>query len=129
MRKAASPTGVDGFTLIETLFAVLILSAGVIFIAPALFRSGGVMAHLSCRFEAQLLMNNLIVEQEESLRRDHQLDESGLRGTAQFNGVTYAYELKGEPQDEQKHLYFLTARVAWRDIKENSISKAINILQ
>ena len=129
MKKAGSRTGGKGLTLVETLLAVLILSSAILFISPAFFRSGGALAHLSHRFEAELLMNNLISQTEESLRKYHSLDQRALRGEEKSGNASYSYDLQVFPQDKSGSLYLLTIHMNWRDLKDNQISKTAYILQ
>ncbi len=132
MKRAESPIGVrapKGFTLIETLLAVLILASGIIFITPVFFKSGAILASLTRRYEAELLMNNLIVEKEESLRSTGSLDQRASRGEILCNNISYSYELKLVPEDAEGRLYSVTVGIGWHDFKENKISTTACILQ
>ena len=129
MKKAGLQTGVSGLTLIETLLAILILSSGIIFIAPAFLKSGSILADLGHRYEAELMINNLIVEEEGNLRSHHELDQRTLRGKDTRGDVVYAYEFQAVPQDRLGRLYLLTVRVNWQDFKENQITRSAYILQ
>ena len=132
MKKEESRTGArspQGFTLIETLFAVIILSSGILFITPAFFRSGQILAYLAHSYEAGLLLNNVIAEKEESLRKFRTLDERISRGQVDSGGVSYAYEVEMTPQNRSGGLYLLTANVRWRDTKQNQVSRTTYILR
>ena len=135
MKKAGSPTGLEvlsgrrGFTLLETLFAILILSSGIIFIAPALFKSGTILAHISCGYQASILADNLIAEKEEDLWSHHQIDELTSRGQVSSQGVDYSYEIETSRQDVIGRFYRLTVRIFWKDIHENRIERTAYILQ
>ena len=129
MKKVKSRTGVNGFTLIETLFAVLILSSGIVFITPAFFKSGGVLARLAGGYRAEILLNNLITEKEESLRNFGEINTTLSRGTEEAGGFTYTYELEIFPQDSLGRLYLLNARIAWSDYKQNRLSRVAYILR
>ena len=129
MKKDGSRIGIEGLTLIETLFAVLILSSGVIFIIPLFFKSGGILAHLAGRYEAGLLINNLIADKEKSLRNYHELDENTDRGKLEWENMSYSYEMEAAPQDPRGRLYLLTAHVRWRDFKENEVTRTAYVLQ
>ncbi len=138
MKKAVSPTGarlreaprrVRGFTLIETLFAILILSSGIIFIAPALFKSGVIMTRVACGYQADLLAGNLISEKEEDLRKFNQMTSLTTRGTARMRGTDFFYEIEASSQDRLMRLYQLTVRIHWKDIRENQIIRTAYILR
>ena len=129
MKKAGSPTGFKGFTLLEILFAILILSSGILYIAPALFRSGGLLAHVERVYGAELVAANLISQQEEDLRKFDQINQSLSRGDIQSSGISYAYEFETTPQDRAGRLYLVTARVRWRDLRQNEITRKAYILR
>lgn len=134
MKKAGSLTGskdasLAGFTLIEVLFAILILSSGIIYIAPALFRSGGILAHIGYTYEAEIVANNLIDQQEEDLRKFYEINQSLSRGNVQRRGIVYSYEFEAKPQNRAGRLYFLTVRVQWRDLRQNEITRSAYILR
>ncbi len=129
MKKAELPTGRKGFTLIETLLAVVIFSSGILFIAPALLRSGSILAHLDYGYEAGMIAENLIAKNEENLRKFHQINEAFLQGKVESLGIDYSYEIDFLPQDIFKHLYLLTVRVYWQDSKPNQLARSAYILQ
>ena len=134
MKKAGSPTGLrkknpEGLTLLETLLAALILSSSIIFIAPAFFRSGLSISSLTHRYEAELLMDNLISEKEIDLRENFEIDHRTLTGEEDSGRMIYSYELETRPEDPAGRLYLLTARVQWHDMKPNQVSKKAYILK
>ena len=118
-----------GLTLVETLLAAVILSSSVIFIAPAFFKSGWMMASLTHRYEAELLIDNLIFEKEIDLREHFEIDRRTEHGEEDSGRMIYSYELETYPQDTFGRLYRLIARVRWRDFKENQASKTAYILR
>ena len=118
-----------GLTLVETLLAAVILSLSIIFIAPAFFKSGWMMASLTHRYEAELLMDNLISDKEIDLREHFEIDRRTERGEEDSGRMVYTYELETYPQDTFGRLYRLIAHVHWQDFKENQVSKTAYILK
>ena len=98
MKKAESRTGNKkqnrggGFTLIEVLLAVSVISMGVVFILPTFFKSMNVLAYLSDRFEADLWADNLLVEAEEVLKKDHRLEDWPVVGKEAKGDQVYSYQ-------------------------------------
>ena len=87
------------------------------------------MAALVHRYEAALLIDNLICEKEIDLREHLEIDSRTLSGQEDSGRMLYAYELETHPQDEDGRLYLLTARVRWHDLKDNQITKQAYILK
>lgn len=129
MKKAGSATGAEGFTLVETLLAILILSSGILFLAPALFKSGAVVAHAACGYQAELLAGNLIAQKEEDLRKYKQINQADTRSETLSGGVSYLCEMKALPQDRLGRLYLVTVRISWKDMRQNQIVRTAYILQ
>ena len=131
MKKAVLPIGVNnkGLTLVETLLAALILSSAIVFIAPAIFKSGGILAHVERRYGAELLINNLIAQRQEDLQTHLSLDERNLEGEEGPPRAPYFYKIETFAEDTAGRLYRLTVHVNWRDFKENHLSKTAYILR
>ena len=117
-----------GFTLVETLFAVTVLSLGLLAIFPAFFKSANTLAHLSQRYQASLLMNNLFSDTEEKLRSGEALLPLA-QGKEPLGSGACLYTITALPQDGLNRAYLVTVDLEWRDFKENHLSRTALVIR
>lgn len=113
-----------GFTLIEVLLSLAVFSIGMMMIFPSYFKSSELLAHLSRRYEANLIVNNLLVESEINFRKAQDGRPPASAGSIRLNENDYQYRMRLVPQDKAGGLYRLTAEIEWRDRKQNRFSRS-----
>ena len=116
-----------GYTLLEALCAVTVISIGVVLIFPTFFKSANLLAHLSNRFEANLLLENIAAETDSYLRANGNLDDFSLKGKKGFEDGKYACHAEAVPQDRHRESYEVAASVEWTDARKNRLSRTFFI--
>ena len=112
-----------GYSLIEILLTISILSAGILAITPLFFKSSDVLTHLSARTQAVFMMSNLFADAEERLAGSrHSIEDFPSSGTQEIGGRRYQYHLEITPRDVFGRLVALKAVVSWTDVKDGKIT-------
>lgn len=128
MTKTMSIIGNNkGYTLFEVLCAILVISIGLTYTFPSFFKSANVLTHLSRRFHAGVLLNNLVVESEDYLRENGSLEGWPSYEKTGFEDPAYTCSIQAVPADRFGQTFQLTARIAWQDSKKNELSKTVLI--
>lgn len=123
MKKAELLIGNKAYTLIEVLCAIIVISTGVLFIFPGLFKASQTIAYLPNRFQADIVLNNLFVNVEEGFCKTGFLTNSNQTGEKEMNGQKFVYETSAQPLDTIGTIYQMKAEVTWKDFKKNAISR------
>lgn len=135
MKKAASATHNSGYTLFELLITVAVLSVGISFLFPAFFQSGNALNGLTARYEANLALNNLLVETEEHIRT-HDLKEWPKEGRISMGRREFPYRmeikpaqvLRKGPLEKPITVYRLSGSVVWSPEGNKSVSGVSYVL-
>ena len=108
MKKAASRTGNNAFTLIEVLLAVSVFAAGILFVFPSFLRSSDALNYLSGRYEGDLIAGNLLTGMEKRFRSERTLSPESDTGKIDSNGRVYAYRTSVNPVGDSRSVFELS---------------------
>lgn len=122
MKKVASLTGRNGFTLFEVLLAVTVFALGATVIFPVFLKSTDMISIMKHRSEAGLFLENWIAETQQGLKTG-KAAEGGSRGRWQSGGQTYEYNFDVRRVAKGSSLYRLEMIIEWRDFRQNKIEK------
>ena len=128
-KNPESPIGNKGYTLLEILLTVSVLSMAMAYIFPAFFKSADLSANVSSRLQADLLVNNLCVKAEADLRRDGTLSDIPVRGRAELGGKIYDYVVQSRKQNSTGTLYALEVAMEWHDFKKNALHRTFYVFR
>ena len=138
MAERRTPTDNGGFTLLEVLVALGMLTVGLTTLLGALALGAGTRRGAEMRVRASLLADAVLQRVENELLADHPLpaewkdgrelaipatDETAADG---FPGMVYRVSFTAS--DERPELVLVEVRVAWRDAGENEGETFVRIL-
>ncbi len=110
-----------GFTFIEIMVALVILSAGIVMIYKSFFQCVDYLSYLTCRLYASQMIENKIADISRSYRESQ--DASFQRGatteTVEINHkwVDFNYSINMAPLAGLDYIYRLKVTLAWYDGK------------
>jgi len=116
-----------GFTLIEVMVTVSILSFGILLLYHSFFISVDSVQYASNRLNAQIWLDNKAWEEKDSFMRAGAIPTASDTGTFKLNGRDFAFQRSTQPLDLQLglQLYALTLTLSWKESgKERSLSYA-----
>jgi len=118
-----------GFTLIEVLLSVLILSVGLIGVFRPLLASMSALEFIGNRSEASRLMIHLIWKHQEESRVLGEIVERLGQGELVGAESVYHYSLKAEPLSSRGRLYQVDYKISWHEGGRNkSLSRGAYLL-
>ncbi|HAJ57359.1 MAG TPA: hypothetical protein DCL35_06280 [Candidatus Omnitrophica bacterium] len=102
-----------GFTLVEVMMAVAILSFGVVMLYSAFFVCIDAVTYASNRLNAQMWAQNKFWEERESLLRNSAVSRDGLYGSVSFNGRDFEWQESAQSVDDG--LMQLGLALSWKE--------------
>ena len=118
--RTGSPGPARGFTLIEVMVTVAVLSFGLAMLYRAFFSSLDALGYVSERLCVNLEMNNRIWALEDAFNRA--FDESDSltdSGKTKINNVTFSWKSSDTPLDGTINLHKLEVRFLWPERNKN----------
>lgn len=111
-RKGAAAVRQRGFTLIEIMVAVAILSLGIVVIYETFFMFLAVYGHYASFFDTHEWINGRIWDAEEGLVRSHKIRLGEDSGTFEKNARRYTWNASIDPLDFERGLFAVTVDVS-----------------
>lgn len=112
-----------GYTLLEILLAISVLSLGSLFVFPAFMKSADLLANVSSRYHALILADNLLAKSQKDLYTFGLLPETAENGTRMLNGRRYQYKMNFVKLDPMRTLYEIVLEIRWGDPGEYRMSR------
>ncbi len=104
---------ITGFTLIEVMVAVAILSFGLVMLYNAFFICIDSVTYASNRLNAQIWANNKIWEERDFLLRTNSTSIAGVSGEESFGNRDFSWQKVVEPVGDG--LAELSVRLYWKE--------------
>ena len=123
------PQSSAAFTLVEALLGITVFSLGILVIFPSFFRSMELLALLSSRYPAELMIHNAMVETEERLRAYGKTESTGDYQTEVWNGRSYRYRIESQSKDKSARLYGITVFAEWKDMRNQRLARTTDIMR
>jgi prepilin-type N-terminal cleavage/methylation domain-containing protein len=117
-----------GFTLLEVLLSVAVLSVGSLVIASAFMKTADLVSVTGDRYPAELLCRNLMVEAEENLIQEKDVERMPLHEKIDADGRHYEVQYEYRPYENSKNLYELTVTMEWISKRKNLLKRSLWIL-
>ncbi len=103
----------SGFTLIEVMITVAILSCGTVMIQYGLLRSANVLGHTSNTLQVQNWMNDKIWDVKEALFYSENPPPEDQSGSFNDAAREFQWTMHVEPAMVEQELYLLRLTVTW----------------
>jgi prepilin-type N-terminal cleavage/methylation domain-containing protein len=117
-----------GFTLIEVLLSVMILSFGLIVVNQTLLRSLSHLSYSQARFQANQVMERKIFETRKKAWSEKKRPPSRDNGVLLENRTSYSFESQSVSVRGSKFLYEVRMAIHWLDSgKEKGFSRTFYI--
>ena len=107
-------TGNRGFTLVEVLLSVAIVTAGLIFILQAMGKEINVVSIADDKIETALFLRHKISEAEKDLAAKAKITPVSQTGEMLKNGKSYQWALSIDENGQLKNLYNIRAVCLWQ---------------
>ncbi len=115
------PTGnnAKGFTFVEVMVTLVVLSSGIVFIYKSFFLCADYLTRLSLRLDAQQVLDNKISDIKRYVKDSHDLafSRSGMLPVLEFNHkqVQFFYQTELSPVLGADDLYQLDVQLTWEE--------------
>ncbi len=116
------PPARKGFTLIEIMIAVAILSLGLIMVLQGIARCSGLMNIAQNNLEATLLAEDKMAEMEIAVRQEGDPSFEGANGETEEGNISLRWQVELSPDPDYEGLYSVTDTVYWTEGKRSGIS-------
>jgi len=114
-----------GFTFVEIIIAVAVLSSGLLYINEAYLRIIEGLNHVKLRNFAESFIENKLWEVEDILLNQDTQPQSGSDGEVEYNNKDYAWNQEIAQLDEQGYLFRADLSMSWREgIREITLSRS-----
>ena len=123
------PTGNNqkGFTFIEVMVTLVVLSSGIVFIYRSFFLCADYLTRLSLRLDANQVLDNKISDIKCYVKDSHDLSfsRSGILSVLEFNHkqVQFFYQIDLVAVLGMEKLYRLDVRLSW---EEHGVQRHLN---
>lgn len=116
--------GKAGYTLLEILLTVLVVSFGITVIFPLLLKTSSYLHDLQSRQDAGILLNNLLVDAREYTFDKKSLEGWPMTGEFEMHKRQYHYSADIQAVTSDPRLMEVTIRMTWDYPKHGQLSKA-----
>ena len=111
-----------GFTLIEIMVSVSILSIGLIVILQGFTSSLNVLRVCQNNLEASLFAEEKMAELEINIKQDKEVFLKGLTGIIQENNLEFQWSISLTPETEYEDLNKVLTTISWKEGKRKGIN-------
>ena len=108
-------TGSNGFTLIEVMVTVAVLSLGTLIIHQGFLRSADVLVHYNSQLAAEEWADNKLWAVKESLFFTDENSAEGSNGTFEEAGRIFNWSLESNPVPGTDELYLIRMNLSWNE--------------
>jgi type II secretion system protein I len=116
------PRAHHGFTLIEILVAVAILSLGLIMVLQGITRCSGLINIAQDNLAATLLAEEKMAEMEIAVRQEGDISFEGANGDTHSGNASLRWQVELSPDPDYEGLYSVTDTVYWTEGKRSGIT-------
>jgi prepilin-type N-terminal cleavage/methylation domain-containing protein len=102
-----------GFTLIEIMVSIAILSMGLILILQGFTYSINIFNIAQSNLEAVLLAEENMVKFEMGSKRVGDSSYKDTSGNTKLNNMNFAWDIRMSPQEEYEDLYKISSIISW----------------
>jgi prepilin-type N-terminal cleavage/methylation domain-containing protein len=119
-RRTTSKTGNSlGFTFVEVMMTLVILSAGIVMIYKSFFMCVDYLSYLTCRLHASQMIETKISDMKRSYREseDATFDRGATTETVEVNRkwVDFNYDIEMSPIAGLDYVYKIKVVLSWHD--------------
>lgn len=122
-----------GFTFIEVMVTLVVLSAGITFIYKSFFLCADYLTRLSLRLDANQLLDNKISEIKKHVKESHDLSfsRSGIMPIWEFNHkqIQFFYQAELTPVIGFDNLYQMDVRLTWEEFGHKRFLNRMSMLE
>ncbi|MDD5560718.1 MAG: prepilin-type N-terminal cleavage/methylation domain-containing protein [Candidatus Omnitrophica bacterium] len=111
-----------GFTLIEIMISIAILSLGLILVLQGLTQCVGILRIAEDNLGASLLADDKIAEMEIAVKQDKDAFLKDASGESQSGNIEFKWQVRLTPDMEYEDLYAVLATVRWNEGKRSGAS-------
>ena len=104
-----------GFTLVDLLVAITILSIGIIFVLRSFLAVGSALNRGDNIFNALCFAEAKLADTEEELIKGNRIDESEKQGEFLEDNRKFSWRLEGEDPTEEEPLREISVKVFWKE--------------
>ncbi|MFT5207263.1 MAG: prepilin-type N-terminal cleavage/methylation domain-containing protein [Candidatus Omnitrophota bacterium] len=113
----------SGFTLIEILVVVIILSFSIIGTFTAFYKVSDTLRYLLVRHDADMIADDLITDARVHFRKTRHFRNWPANREIYLNKRLYQLDVEAEAGNAAESLYLLDIKVAWSANKPGQVSK------
>jgi prepilin-type N-terminal cleavage/methylation domain-containing protein len=104
-----------GFTLIEIMISIAILSLGLILILQGLTQCLNILRISRNNLETSLLIEDKMAEMEIAVNQDTDNFSRDISGDSQSGNIEFKWQIRLNPDTEYENLYEVLATVNWAE--------------